>query len=120
MDGTFSYYPKYFYQLFTFLTVNNSHYIPLVFFLLPIKETKTYEQAFNSLIEVCKSKFFIHFQPKICIVDFEQSIHKAVLTVWLNIILRGCRFHLSRLWFRKIQNLGLSTEYKNHSNVIGK
>ncbi|KAE9529659.1 hypothetical protein AGLY_011755, partial [Aphis glycines] len=120
MDGTFSYCPKYFYQLFTIHTVENGNYIPLVFLLLPNKETKIYEQAFNSLIEVCTSKLSIHFQPKICIVDFEQSIHKAVLTVWPNIILRGCRFHLSQSWWRKIQNLGLSIEYKNHSSEIGK
>lgn len=120
MDGTFSYCPKYFYQLFTIHTVNNGNYIPLVFLLLPNKDTKIYERAFNSLIEVCTSKLSIHFQPKICIVDFEQSIHKAVLTVWPNIILRGCRFHLSQSWWRKIQNLGLSIEYKNHSSDIGK
>jgi len=59
---------------------------------LPNKETKIYEQAFNSLIEVykSKSKFPVHFQPKMFIVDFEQSIrrttYKAVLTVWPNII----------------------------------
>ncbi|KAE9543491.1 hypothetical protein AGLY_002291 [Aphis glycines] len=120
MDGTFSYCPKYFYQLFTIHTVENGNYIPLVFLLLPNKETKIYEQTFNSLIEVCTSKLSIHFQPKICIVDFEQNIHKAVLTVWPNIILRGCRFHLSQSWWRKIQNLGLSIEYKNHSSEIGK
>lgn len=42
MDGIFSYCPKYIYQLFTIHTdhtVNNGHYIPLVFFLLPSKET---------------------------------------------------------------------------------
>jgi len=55
-----------------------------------------YEQAFNSLIEVYKSKLSAHFQPKICIVDFEQSVHKAVLMVWPNIILRGFQFHLSQ------------------------
>jgi len=60
-----------------------------------------YEQAFNSLIEVYKSKLSVHFQPKICIVDFEQSIDKAVLTVWSNIILRGCQFHLSQSWWKK-------------------
>jgi len=32
MDGSFSYCPKYFYQLFTIHTVNNGHYIPLFFF----------------------------------------------------------------------------------------
>jgi len=49
MDGTFSYCPKYFYQLFTIHKVINNHYIRLVFFFCQNKETNTYEQAFNSL-----------------------------------------------------------------------
>lgn len=60
MDGTFSYSPKYFYQLFTIHIANNSYYIPLVFFLLPNKETTIYEQAFHSLVELYKLKLFVH------------------------------------------------------------
>jgi len=40
MEGTFSYCPKYFYQLFTIHKVNNGHYILLIFFLLQIKKLK--------------------------------------------------------------------------------
>lgn len=57
-------------------------------FYLPNKETRIYEQIFKSLIEVCKSKIFDNFRPKICFVDFEQNIGKTVLTaVWPGIIL---------------------------------
>jgi len=56
---------------------NNGNYIPLVFLLLPNKKTNIHEQVyFNSLINwgMLIEIVHIHFQPKICIVDFEQSI----------------------------------------------
>ena len=43
--------------------------------------------------------------------DFEGAIHKAVLRVWTNISIRGCRFHQS--WWRRIQKLSLIDEYKD-------
>jgi len=48
MDGNFFYCPKYFYQLFTIHTVNNGYYIPLIFFLLPSKESIVYERALKA------------------------------------------------------------------------
>lgn len=95
MDGTFSYCPKYFYQLFTIHTVNNGHYIPLIFFLLPSKQFIVYERALKALIDICESKLSIKFNPKVFVVDFEKSFHNAIITVWHTIILHGCRFHLS-------------------------
>jgi len=53
-------------------------------------------------------------------VFFEKSLHNnALITVWPTIILHGCRFHLSQAWWRKIQNLGLTSEYKNDLSEIG-
>ena len=34
--------------------------------------------------------------------------------------LNGCHFHLSQAWWRKIQSLGLATEYKSEVSVIEK
>ena len=34
--------------------------------------------------------------------------------------LKECHFHLSQAWWRKIQSLGLATEYKSKESVIGK
>jgi hypothetical protein len=31
-----------------------------------------------------------------------------------------CRFHLGQSWWRKIQKIGLSTEYKDNGSNIGK
>lgn len=49
--------------------------------------------------------------------DFEKPIHSAVLFVWPSVKLKGCRFHLDQSWWRKIQALGLSIEYKLNSKI---
>jgi len=44
--------------------------------------------------------------------DFENAIHLGALSTWPEIIIKGCRFHIAQSWWRKIQTLGLSNEYK--------
>jgi len=39
-------------------------------------------------------------------------MHYAVQFLWPNSAIIGCRFHLTQLRFKKIQKLGLSSEYK--------
>lgn len=40
--------------------------------------------------------------------------------MWDNATVSGCRFHLTQCWWRKIQKLGLSYEYKNTNSEVGK
>jgi hypothetical protein len=75
------------------------------YFILPNKEIKTYEKAFMHIISEC-SKLNITFSPKTIFVDFEMAIHLALLKVWPSISLRGFRFHLAQIWWRKIQTIG--------------
>ncbi|KAF0760114.1 Uncharacterized protein FWK35_00017509 [Aphis craccivora] len=42
------------------------------------------------------------------------GIHNAILFVWPSTNIIGCRLHLTQAWYRKIQELGLSTEYKEN------
>jgi hypothetical protein len=60
------------------------------------------------------------FAPIEIVIDFEKAIHQAVLNIWPNVIIIGCRFHLTQAWWRKIQQLGLTTDYKNKESEIGK
>lgn len=118
VDGTFNFCPKYFMQLFTVHTVENGHYIPLVFILLPNKASETYTNAFELLRNYC-NKINLCFNPKEIVCDFEKSIHISIKKVWPQISIIGCRFHLTQAWFRKIQSLGLVSEYKNKDSQIG-
>jgi len=77
------------------------------------KNSETYTQAFKYIQTKCYEKN-LTFDPKNVTVDFEISIHNAVLSIWPSTNLIGCRFHLTQAWYRKIQELGLTTEYKKN------
>jgi hypothetical protein len=119
VDGTFDYYPKYFYQLFTVHGYKNGQYVPLVFALLPSKKTATYTTFLSVLINECL-KFDFVLKPKKVVADFEKAIHLAIRTVFPECEIEGCLFHLKQAWYRKILELGLSGEYKNSVSPIGK
>ncbi|KAE9525843.1 hypothetical protein AGLY_014069 [Aphis glycines] len=70
------------------------------------------------LINEC-SKIDLNFNPEVIHVDFESSIHKAANIVWPLIKIQRCHFHLGQSWWRKIQELGLTSEYINKSSEIG-
>lgn len=117
MDGTFKYAPRFFFQLFTIHSIRNGHYIPLIFCLLPNKCTQTYIKTFENLKKASEAFNFL-LSPRRIILDFEQSIHSAVNRVWPSASIFGCRFHLAQSWYRKIQQLGLVSIYKqSHSNA---
>jgi hypothetical protein len=53
------------------------------------------------------------------VLDFEIAIHNALKYVWPETRIVGCRFHLTQAWWRKIQQLGLTADYKNKNSEIG-
>ena len=118
-DGTFKVCPKFFYQMYTLHGYKNGQYVPCVVCLLPSKTVHIYEVMFNQVKTVCAN---LNFNLDISVIhlDFEQAAHKAVRNVWPNVVLKGCHFHLLQAWWRKIQNLGLSAEYKTRDSDIGK
>ncbi|KAE9544413.1 hypothetical protein AGLY_001592 [Aphis glycines] len=113
VHGTFRCCTKYFCQLFTVHALNNAY------FLLPNKKFESYQNAFNGLIEQCNT-FNFNFKRDVIFVDFETSIYKAIRLTWPLAAIKGCRFHLDQSWWRKIQSLGLSTDYKDKESDIGK
>lgn len=118
MDGTFNYCAQHFVQMFTIHGYKNGYYVPLVFSLLPNKKTETYMRLFTRLINKCLV-LELDFKPKEIVIDFELAIHLSCTQTWKEAKIIGCRFHLSQSWFRKIQTLGLITEYNNKNSCIG-
>lgn len=116
VDGTFKSCPKLYYQLFTIHGVVKNNYVPLVYFLLLSKTTNCYTAAFQHLIEEECIKNDMLFNLVRMYIDFEKAIHAAANTVRHSIKVKGCRFHLGQSWRRKIQQLGLSTNYKKKIN----
>lgn len=114
VDGTFKSCPKFFSQVFTVHGLRNGVFIPLAFFLLVGKSQLLYKAAFQSLTDRC-STLHLSLAPSEVFIDFESAIHGAVKQVWPQCVIRGCRFHLSQCWWRKIQKLGLTTVYRESS-----
>lgn len=107
MDGTFEYCVKHFKQMFTIHAVENKHYIPLVYALLPDKTKETYHALFDIVREEC---FLADttFDPAEVAVDFEMGIHTALRECFPGVTIIGCRFHLTQSWYRYIQKCGMS------------
>jgi hypothetical protein len=118
VDGTFDYCTKYFTQLFTIHGYFNGHYIPLVFCLLKDKRELTYRKCFEQLLYHVRKNDW-ELKPSSVVLDVEIAIHNALKYVWPETRIVGCRFHLTQAWWRKIQQLGLTADYKNKNSEIG-
>lgn len=119
IDGTFKCCPKYFYQLYSIHGCKNGNYVPLLFALLPSKSEECYKQMWSFIQNCCLQKGF-EIQPRVIHIDFERSMHNAIRVAFPTTLIDCCRFHLGQNWWRRIQKLGLSTEYKDKSCEIGK
>lgn len=112
LDGTFQYCPQFSYQLVTIHCFVNNYYVPVIYSLLPNKRLETYNILFQTILEQCSS-FSLIFKPSMFIIDFEKAIHTSLNTVFPNSTVKGCLFHLTQAWYRKIVNLGLSSVYED-------
>ncbi|KAF6198716.1 hypothetical protein GE061_008468 [Apolygus lucorum] len=119
-DGTFSYCPQFFSQLYTIHIHKLGYYVPVVFALLPSKTTECYIEMWDEVKSravqlVSKERNLTSFYA-----DFETAAHNAVVHHFPTVRVIGCRFHLGQSWFRKIQkSTALNREYKNKESEIG-
>jgi len=103
-DGTFSYAPKHFLQMYTIHVYINGFYLPIIYVFM---ETKTHQVYNDAWLNIKQLFFKFHEKPlhiKKIHLDFEKAAHNAVLKVFQNCLISGCRFHLSQAWFRRIQS----------------
>ena len=74
-----------------------------------------------SLGKICTDGMTIEtFEPCIVHVDFELAMLKCFKQMFPTTKIQRCRFHLRQSWWRKVQKLGLSKEYKEKDCDIGK
>ena len=62
----------------------------------------------------------LSLRPDAIHIDFKQSMINVIESVFPETRIKCCRFHLGQAWWRNIQKLGLSGEYKDKGGVIGK
>lgn len=72
------------------------------------------------MVYECQNVALILKRTKVIVYDFEKSIHIALRKFEIVIVnIFECRFHLTKSWYRKIQNLGLCNAYKNNKLFEG-
>jgi hypothetical protein len=89
-----------------------------MFILLPGKSDDIYRHCISSITSLCTQHGF-QFNPKVAHTDFEQAVMRVMKEFFPDITIKCCRFHLAQAWWRKIQKIGLSSEYKNTESEVG-
>lgn len=95
VDGTFKAAPIHFAQIYTIHGIFNGSVLPLVFCLIPNKLESTYQLVLEKIKELRPN-----MNPKTVMLDFEKAIHNSFKTVFPQIKLRGCFFHLNQCFYR--------------------
>ena len=83
------------------------------------KSEDKYRSVWNDLLTICTERN-LRLKPSIIHVDFEQAMHNVLKEIFPHAQLKCCRFHLAQAWWRKIQSVGLSNEYRNAESQLGK
>ncbi|CAD5126475.1 DgyrCDS14598 [Dimorphilus gyrociliatus] len=113
VDGTFSIVKQPFKQLFSihsFLKKEGAlKQVPLLFAFMTSKKKK----AYNILFRVRTLNELLEYKtPKKIVLDYERAVWKAALDNWESVTLTGCLFHWNQAVYRKIQELGYSSDFK--------
>ncbi|CAD5126887.1 DgyrCDS14908 [Dimorphilus gyrociliatus] len=69
-----------------------------------IDEADGHFKTLNELLE--------YKTPKKIVLDYERAVWKAALDNWESVTLTGCLFHWNQAVYRKIQELGYSSDFK--------
>lgn len=110
-DGTFKVSPSEFYQVYIIYYQLFGKILPAFYCLLPSKSETTYSRLFEQLKIIMEDN-----HPDYFIVDHENAVIKTFKEQFPTTKIRLCLFHFGQTIFRKIAELGLSTEYMNNEN----
>ena len=86
---------------------------PCAFILMPDRTKPTYKKMLRKLKESSAQIL----QPSSVFVDFEQGAIKAFREEFPGVEVKGCHFHFIQCKWHKIQELGLSVEYKENKQT---
>ena len=103
-------------QIFTIHAFVGDVMFPLVFSLLPKRDTATYNIFFR-LLEDIASRHNLNFSPRRVSFDLEGASRNAATDKFPNAELYGCLFHYAKTIWRKTQEGGLQTAYKDVPDV---
>ncbi|KAF6215099.1 hypothetical protein GE061_009849 [Apolygus lucorum] len=102
-DGTFTYAPKHFYQLYTVHVSINGFHMPVLYAFLSGKSKGVYVSLWMNVKDLVLSLVKKHLQLTTFHVDFEHAAHKALSECFPNAAIYGCTFHLCQAWYRRLK-----------------
>ena len=117
MDGTFTCCPQLWNQLYSLHARKDDQTYPLVYALLPDRQTTTYVRLFENLKTHIHRIFNRVLDPVSVQTDFEMAAIRAVEQSFPNADIKGCMFHYTQAIWRKTQQIGLAEQYKNDDSV---
>lgn len=117
MDGNFSMSPSQFQQLYVIRAPLGESAVSCVYALLSDKSQSIYETLLKAVVDNCDAMSY-SVDPTTVVCDFEQAAINAVTAVLgSHVNVQGCFYHLTQSTWRKVQELGLKTAYKDDDNV---
>ena len=118
-DGTFKTAPQLFAQVYTIHALRggpnplqDGHLLTCLFILLPNKTEATYTRMWERVRIICPTA-----SPTTMIMDFEKAAINAFQMEWPTTTVKGCYFHFTQNVWRKIQEVGLQTDYMNDEQL---
>ena len=118
LDGTFKACPQLFAQLYTINALVESRTFPLVYALLPSKTQEVYETLFRELVAAAAElEPALELRPLHLMFDFERAALNAAGAVFTGAEVHGCLFHLPQNIYRKVQEEGLTLDYRDDEDV---
>ncbi|KAF0713219.1 MULE domain-containing protein [Aphis craccivora] len=117
VDGTFTSCSKQFYQIYTIhidigSTNEEINIIPVIYILLPNKTKMVYERLFSMV-----KTHIPNFNPESFTLDFEISTIQSITQIFPSAEIHGCNYHFNQALWRKIQNIGLASTYKDNADI---
>ncbi|XP_060071015.1 uncharacterized protein LOC132550930 [Ylistrum balloti] len=113
-DGTFYTCPRFFSQLYTIHAMIDNQMHPLVFTLLPGKSQLLYTRF---LEKSTMKERQLQLNPTVIFMDFESAAQNAAKSISQGITVKGCFFHFTQCIWRKTQQLGLHTYYRDNEDI---
>lgn len=112
-DGTFKVVPSIFFQLYTIHFELAPGATPVALYcLLQSKTRATYENIINQIRTLIPSA-----NPERILVDFETAAISAFQTAFPNATISGCFFHLCQSVLRKVNEMGMKSDYETQPIV---
>ena len=86
--------------------LDNNWRIPVAYGLLPGKSKALYTNLFEQLDDIAD------LQPGSVLMDYEDALRRAVVSIWPSTSIRGCYFHFKQALWRRFQQSDLVPEYE--------